>query len=113
MKKALLLAAPAMAGGVDWSLGGNMDIQAGFMDQDVDGNTNKDNDADRGYDFVTDTEIHFNFRGEADNGLKYGAQVQLEVDQNGTNNSDEVSGPGWRVTGAVSSWATRTARKIR
>jgi hypothetical protein len=39
---------------------------------------------------VTDTEIHFNFKGEADNGLRYGAQVQLEVDQGGTNNSDEV-----------------------
>lgn len=79
----LLLAAPAMAGGVEMSIGGNMDFQAGFMDADVDL-------PDRGYDFVTDTEIHFNFRGEADNGLKYGASVELEVDQGGTNNSDEV-----------------------
>jgi predicted porin len=60
-----------------------MDIQAGFMDADVDL-------PDRGYDIVTDTEIHFNFRGEADNGLKYGATVELEVDQGGTNNADEV-----------------------
>ena len=79
----LLFAAPAMAGGVEFSLGGAMDIQAGFMDADVD-------KPDRGYDIVTDTELHFNFRGEADNGLRYGAQVQLEVDQGGTNNSDEV-----------------------
>jgi hypothetical protein len=77
-----------MAGGVEFSLGGNMDIQAGFMDADVD---LPDVDLpDRGYDIVTDTEIHFNFRGEADNGLKYGAQVQLEADQGGTNNADEV-----------------------
>jgi hypothetical protein len=79
----LLLATPAMAGGVEFSIGGNMDIQAGFMDADVDL-------PDRGYDIVTDTEIHFNFKGEADNGLRYGAQVQLEADQGGTNNADEV-----------------------
>jgi hypothetical protein len=80
----LLLATPAVAGApIEMSIGGNMDIQFGAMDQDVD-------NPDRGYDVVTDTEIHFNFRGEADNGLKYGAQVQLEVDQGGTNNSDEV-----------------------
>jgi outer membrane protein OmpU len=79
----LLMLTPAMAGGVEMSIGGNMDIQAGFMDADVD-------KPDRGYDIVTDTEIHFNFKGEADNGLRYGAQVQLEVDQGSTGNSDEV-----------------------
>jgi outer membrane protein OmpU len=86
----LLLATPAMAGGVKFSIGGNMDIQAGFMSQDVDGNTNQGTDADRGYDIVTDTEIQFNFRGEADNGLRYGAQVQFEADTTSVNNSDET-----------------------
>jgi hypothetical protein len=79
----LLVTSSATAGGVEFSLGGDMEIQAGFTDQDVDL-------PDRGYDFLTSTEIHFNFRGEADNGLKYGAQVQLEADQGGTNNADEV-----------------------
>ena len=44
----LLMAAPVMAGGVQFSIGGNMDIQAGFMDSDIDGNTDGGTDADRG-----------------------------------------------------------------
>ena len=58
----LLMATPVMAGGVEFSIGGSMDIQAGFMDSDIDGNTDGGTDADRGYDIVTDTELHFNFR---------------------------------------------------
>jgi hypothetical protein len=79
----LLFASSVAAGSVKFSIGGDMEFQMGITDQDVDL-------PDRGYDFLTSTEIHFNFRGEADNGLRYGAQIQLEVDQGGTGNSDEV-----------------------
>jgi hypothetical protein len=79
----LLAASSASAGSVEFSIGGDLDFQMGVTDQDVDL-------PDRGYDFRTDTEFHFNFRGQTDNGLKYGARVQLEADQGGTNNADEV-----------------------
>lgn len=80
---ALFLGSPVAAGSIELSLSGSIDFQAGFTDQDVDL-------PDRGYDFRTDSELDFDFRGEADNGLRYGARVALEVDQGSTNNSDEV-----------------------
>ena len=40
-------------------------------------------------DFSTNSEVHLKFSDTADNGLSYGFKVELEADQNGTNNSDE------------------------
>ena len=94
---ALLLAGPAVAGSaqtgtLDLTIGGSFDFQAGIGDDDVaDSASGKINN--RGYDFVTDTEIHFTFQGTTDNGLTFGARVELEVDTNASGgNSDEVNG---------------------
>ena len=94
---ALLLAGPAVAGSaetgtLDLTIGGSFDFQVGIGDDDrADSDASKVNN--RGYDFVTDTEIHFTFQGTADNGLSYGARVELEVDTNADGgNSDEVNG---------------------
>ena len=86
----VLFAGPAFAGTAEASklnltIGGALDVQAGIGDDDTDSlNT-------RGYDIVTDTEIHFDFRGVTDGGITYGAKIELEADQNSTGNADEVS----------------------
>jgi hypothetical protein len=76
-------AGDAKAAKTELTIGGSLDFQAGIGDDD----TNARNS--RGYDFVTDTEIHFDFRGVADNGITYGARIELEADEGTTNNVDE------------------------
>jgi len=84
----VLFGAPAFAGNASASkteltIGGSLDFQVGI------GNDDTDLVNSRGYDFVTDTEIHFDFRGMADNGLTYGARIELEADTSATGNADE------------------------
>jgi transposase len=81
--RALLVASSVSAGGVEFSIGGDMDFQMGITDQDVDL-------PDRGYDFRTNTELDFDFQGETDNGLEYGAQIRLEADQDSIENADRA-----------------------
>ncbi len=68
-----LFAGSAMAETPTVSLGGFLDFQAGVVDQD--------NDAgQRDVLFQNDTEVHVKVNGKSDNGLGYGAVIELEAD---------------------------------
>lgn len=54
-------------------VGGVIDFQAGFVSDDLDANQ-------RGHAFRNDTEVSFTVHGKTDNGLGYGAVVDLEAD---------------------------------
>ncbi|WP_417430869.1 porin [Kiloniella sp.] len=98
MKKVLLassalvagaaFAAPAMAadGEIVWSAWTQFHVSSTGVDSDsagVGGDTNK------GVDFNTNSEIALDYSATADNGLTYGLHIELEADQNTSNNSDE------------------------
>lgn len=69
-------AAPA-ASGLSVNVGGFIDFQAGFADQDSAYEVGANS---RDAKFQNDTEIHFSVEGLADNGLKYGAVIELNAD---------------------------------
>lgn len=83
---AVALGSAAYAGGVEIgggpvvSVGGHIDFQAGFADQDsafeVGPNT-------REFKFQNDSEVHVVVEGQSDNGLVYGAVIELEADISG------------------------------
>lgn len=78
-------ASAALAEGPRVSVGGFIDFQAGFVSED--------NDAGRrGYLFQNDTEIHVKVDGKADNGLGYGAVIELEADA-----SPDADGEGFNA----------------
>lgn len=85
---ALIFAGPAAAQ-VDISFAGSLDFQSGYHNSDEDDIDGSGSDNSQ-HDFITDTEIHFLADGQADNGLSYGAKVELEADGDQTNNSDEA-----------------------
>lgn len=67
------------------TVGGFLDFQAAAVDQDMDSGM-------REYGFRNDTEIHFSVDGKTDNGVGYGAVVELEADiSNDTTDSGENS----------------------
>ncbi len=61
-------------------VGGHIDFQAGFADQEAAFETGANS---REYKFQNDTEIHVRAEGTADNGLTYGAVIELEADVSG------------------------------
>lgn len=71
-----LFAGSAFAQGPAVSIGGFLDFQAGAVDQDFD--TSGPNSRD--VKFQNDTEVHVKAEGKTDNGLGYGAVVELEAD---------------------------------
>ncbi len=73
---AAFIAGSAMAEAPRVSVGGFIDFQAGMVDEDLD--TNRSD-----YEFRNDTEIHFSIDGKSDNGLGYGAVIELEADVTG------------------------------
>jgi hypothetical protein len=73
------IAAAAHAEGPSVSVGGQIDFQAGFTDQDSAFETGP---SSREYKFQNDTEVHVSVEGQADNGLAYGAVIELEADVN-------------------------------
>lgn len=88
---AALLSAPAYAGTVGSGdnlavkLSGFMWFQANVLDED-----NQDGYG-RGYRFkIPETELHINASNTADNGIKYGVAIEMEVNTDATNNGDEV-----------------------
>ena len=88
---AALLSAPAQAGTVgsgdnlEVTFSGFMWFQGHWLDEDNSAGFG------RGYDFdIPETEIHFNARNTADNGITYGVSVEMEVNTDSTNNGDEV-----------------------
>ncbi|MCP5361555.1 MAG: porin [Hyphomicrobiales bacterium] len=82
----IMTASNALAEGLDLSIGGEINFQAGFSDQDSPFDTT--GAFTRDVKFANDTEIHFNVSGEADNGLKYGAVIDLEADVSADNRGE-------------------------
>ncbi len=79
---AALIAGAAQAEDPKVMVGGVIDFQAGFASDDLDANQ-------RGHGFRNDTEVSFSVHGKADNGLGYGAVIDLEADV-----SNDVDGEG-------------------
>lgn len=78
----VLLAGSALAGeGPKVVVGGDIDFQAGWTDDDLTGQ--------RDYSFRNDTEVSIGVHGKSDNGLGYGAEIDLEADV-----SSDVDGEG-------------------
>jgi len=82
-------------------VGGYMDFQMGMSSQDTDGFGPAPGvpgvATERGFGFVTDTEIIIRASDKLDNGLAWSVKIELEADADGTalggtnNNGDEVS----------------------
>lgn len=89
---ATMFAGAARAEGPAVTLGGFLDFQAGFVDQDLDtaGTVNG-----RDVKFQNDTRVDVKVDGKADNGLGYGAVIELQADvsadaDNGGLNADRT-----------------------
>ena len=109
MKKLLLgttalvgasFAATAAMAAPEVRIGGYMDFQYGFSSQDTDGFGPAPGTptvaTERGFGFVTDTEILIRVSDTLDNGLKWAVKIELEADADNANgsandNGDEVS----------------------
>lgn len=74
---AALLAASASAETPKVTVGGFIDFQAGYTDDDISGANTRD------YGFRNDTEVSFQIDGQSDSGLGYGAVIDLEADVTG------------------------------
>jgi hypothetical protein len=95
---AVAFATSASAADLQVNVGGFLDFQAGYTSDDIIG----DSAAGAGQDdaneinFNNDTEVHFTVDGKADNGLEYGAVIELEADidnsdaQDGGTNADKT-----------------------
>ena len=112
MKKTLLastaaLSLVAFAGAasaqVEVSIGGFYEVEFGAASNDQDLDSNGDalaagRDAEE-FGFRTDAEIHFDIRGTTDNGLNFGAEVEMEASDQNEGDLDEswlfVSGDNW------------------
>ena len=93
---AFAFAGAANAADLQVNVGGFLDFQAGYTSDDIVGETGGLPDANE-LNFNNDTEIHFSVDGKADNGLEYGAVIELEADinagdqaQNGGTNADKT-----------------------
>lgn len=86
---ASLVAGSAMAASPKVTVGGYIDFQTGWSDQDLDtpGTTNTSRDIK----FQNDTEVHFMIDGKADNGLGYGAVIELEADVNADDRNEGLN----------------------
>jgi hypothetical protein len=82
----LLMAGPVVAQGPELSVGGKVKFEVWFDDQDT------AFDKDRDYHFeIEDAELVFNAKATADNGLKYGAKLEVQFDNStGDGNLDEA-----------------------
>ncbi len=85
LMSAAALAGAAHAAGPTVTVGGFIDFQAGFADQDSAFATGG---FSREQHIVTDTEIHVNVEGQADNGIVYGAVIELNADTDGDADGD-------------------------
>lgn len=77
-----LFALPAHAE-MDVTIGGYVGFQAAAFDNDTANNS--------GRDFQSESEIHIKATGKADNGLEYGALVELRTSTSDTQNADETN----------------------
>ena len=78
----LLLAVPARAE-LQVTLGGYVGFQAAVFDNDAANNSNRD--------FQSESEIHVKVKGLADNGLEYGALIELRTSVSDSQNTDEAN----------------------
>ena len=78
---AFAVTAGAQANSLQVNVGGYVDFQAGYTSDDVVGDGTDENNETN---FNTDSEIHFIVEGKADNGLEYGAVVELEANVGAT-----------------------------
>jgi len=80
-------AGAANAANLQVNVGGFLDFQAGYTSDDVIG---QGADQRNEINFNNDTEVHFTVEGKSDNGLEYGAVIELEADisANPGDNSD-------------------------
>ncbi|NKB49319.1 MAG: porin [Alphaproteobacteria bacterium] len=90
---AALLSAPAQAGTV--GSGDNLAVRlSGFMwfqAHVLDEQGSQRAGFGRGYDFdIPETEVHINASNTADNGIKYGVSIEMEVNTDASDNGDEV-----------------------
>lgn len=81
---AAFAATDAKAGDLQVNVGGYADFQAGYTSDDIIG----ENDENK-TEFNTDAEIHFSVEGSSDNGLEYGAVVELEAGVDSFDNSSD------------------------
>lgn len=81
---AALVAGAAQAEDPKVMVGGVLDFQAGWIEEDLDAGR-------RDYGFRNDTEINFTVSGRADNGLGYGAVIDLEADVTGDANNEGLN----------------------
>ncbi len=81
---AALLAASASAETPKVTVGGFIDFQAGFVDDDLDQNQ-------REYGFRNDTEVSIRVDGKSDSGLGYGAVIDLEADVTGDADGEGIN----------------------
>ena len=82
-----LMAAPASAQ-VELTITGNVDAQFGWGDDDGD-------DDERDYGGTTDTTLNVNAEGVADNGLRYGARINIDDGIIGVDNSSFLIDETW------------------
>ncbi len=81
---AAMIAGAAQAEDPKVMVGGVIDFQAGFTSQDNDANQ-------RSHGFRNDTEVSFSVHGKADNGLGYGAVIDLEADVSADANNEGLN----------------------
>jgi len=81
---AAALATAAQAEDPKVMVGGVIDFQAGFASDDRDA-------AQRGHGFRNDSEVSFTVHGKSDNGLGYGAVIDLEADVSSDANGEGVN----------------------
>ncbi|MCB2082129.1 MAG: porin [Rickettsiales bacterium] len=73
------VAIKAEARGLDVIVGGEINFQAGYADQK---SAFKTGQYTRETKFANDTEVHVNVEGQVDNGVRYGAVIEMEADVN-------------------------------
>ncbi len=79
---AVLLAAPVARAEMDVTVGGFSAFRMGFFDNKAANQT--------GRDFSQEAEVHIRADGKADNGLEYGAKVELYASTSDVTNADEA-----------------------
>ena len=87
----LLMAGGAYAAKPKMKLGGGIEVELGASTQDAEAFSDIQGNASvgpqRGYALITDAELHFNFSGKTDAGMKWKAQIQFEADANVAGNT--------------------------
>jgi len=79
------------SGGPSASVGGFIDFQAGWADQD-NAYEAAESGLDRDYHFTNDAEIHFAVEGKSNSGIEYGAVIELNTNVDADPEGDSGAG---------------------